>query len=123
MTGAAGGLAGGLWAHLGATLVPGADHVLDIVGFDALAAAASAVVTGEGALDEQTFAGKAVGVVAQRCREVGTPCYAVVATTRLNPERAHALGLAEVLEATDVPAMRQAGAELVRRLVAPTILS
>ncbi|HEY7077796.1 MAG TPA: glycerate kinase, partial [Solirubrobacteraceae bacterium] len=34
MTGAAGGLSGGLWAGLGAELVPGAPRVLDVVGFD-----------------------------------------------------------------------------------------
>ena len=48
MTGAAGGLSGGLWAALGAELVPGAAFVLDAVGFDARMRAARAVVTGEG---------------------------------------------------------------------------
>ena len=51
MTGAAGGLSGGLWAALGARLVPGAAFVLDTVGFDALMREASFVVTGEGRLD------------------------------------------------------------------------
>src|SRR6478736_4927544 len=36
MTGAAGGLSGGLWAALGARLVPGAAYVLDAIGFDDL---------------------------------------------------------------------------------------
>ena len=36
MTGAAGGLSGGLWAALGAQLVPGAPYVLDAIGFDGL---------------------------------------------------------------------------------------
>ena len=35
MTGAGGGLAGGLWAFCGAELVPGAPFVLDAIGFDA----------------------------------------------------------------------------------------
>ncbi|HEV2815006.1 MAG TPA: glycerate kinase, partial [Solirubrobacteraceae bacterium] len=35
MTGAAGGLAGGLWAAFGARLEPGAPFVLDALGFDA----------------------------------------------------------------------------------------
>ena len=34
MTGAAGGLAGGLWARLGAELVAGAPFVLDALDFD-----------------------------------------------------------------------------------------
>ena len=37
MTGAAGGLSGGLWAAFGAELVAGASFVLDAVGFDARA--------------------------------------------------------------------------------------
>ena len=64
MTGAAGGLAGGLWAAFGAALEPGAAFVLDALGFDARMRAARAVVTGEGRLDEQTLEGKAVGEVA-----------------------------------------------------------
>ena len=48
MTGAAGGLSGGLWAALGAELVPGAAYVLDAIGFDARMRASAFVVTGEG---------------------------------------------------------------------------
>ena len=59
MTGAAGGLSGGLWAVHGATLEPGAPWILDALDFDARMRAARAVVTGEGKLDEQTLAGQA----------------------------------------------------------------
>ncbi len=114
-TGAAGGLAGGLWAHCGAELVAGAEFVLDAIGFDALAAAADLVVTGEGALDEQTFAGKAVGVVAQRSARAATPCVAVVGTARLDDARAQELGLAEVDEATNGTELRAAGRRLAYR--------
>jgi glycerate kinase len=114
-TGAAGGLAGGLWAYCNAELVPGAEFVLDAIGFDALAAAADLVVTGEGALDEQTFAGKAVGVVAQRSARAGTPCIAVVGTTRLDDVRARELGLAAVEEATNTTELRAAGRRLAGR--------
>jgi glycerate kinase len=78
MAGAAGGLAGGLWAFAGAALKPGAALVLDALDFDRRMLAAFAVVTGEGRLDEQTLAGKAVFEVATRCRQAGVPCYAVV---------------------------------------------
>src|SRR5256714_2872454 len=61
MTGAAGGLAGGLWAAFGAVLEPGAVFVLDAVGFDARMRAARAVVTGEGRLGSQTPGGQAAG--------------------------------------------------------------
>src|SRR3954469_1001359 len=58
MTGAAGGLCGGLWARYGAALEPGAPFVLDALDFDERMRASRAVVTGEGKLDEQTLQGK-----------------------------------------------------------------
>ena len=61
MSGAAGGLAGGLWAHFGAKLVPGAPYVLDALGFDEAMRAALFVVTGEGRLDRQSLAGQGRG--------------------------------------------------------------
>jgi glycerate kinase len=78
MTGAAGGLSGGLWAGLGADLVPGAPYVLDVVGFDDRLRAADAVVTGEGKIDEQSVMGKIVGEIAGRARDAGKPVHAIV---------------------------------------------
>ena len=69
--GAAGGL-GGAFAALGAKLVPGAPLVLDLVDFDP--SGYDLVVTGEGAVDETTFTGKAPGEVVRRCREIGVRC-------------------------------------------------
>ncbi|HET6507856.1 MAG TPA: glycerate kinase [Baekduia sp.] len=112
MTGAAGGLAGGLWAALGAELLPGAAWVLDAIGFDARLRSASAVVTGEGCLDEQTLQGKIIGEVARRCRAARLPLHAVVGTSRLDGAAVAALGLASVAEATDPPAMTAAGRAL-----------
>src|SRR6201995_1981895 len=71
MTGAAGGLSGGLWAAFGAELVPGASFILDAVEFDGRMRAARAVVTGEGKLDEQSLAGKLVSEIATRARQSG----------------------------------------------------
>jgi len=116
MTGAAGGLSGGLWARYGARLVPGADHVLDTVGFDRAVRGADAVVVGEGALDEQTFEGKIAGRAAARARAAGAEVHAVVGRDDLGAERAAELGVASVTAAGDPDAMARAGAELVRRL-------
>jgi glycerate 2-kinase len=69
--GAAGGL-GGAFASLGAELVPGAKLVLDEIGFDP--SGYDLVVTGEGAVDETTWAGKAPGEVVRRCRAAGVRC-------------------------------------------------
>ena len=85
MAGAAGGLAGGLWAFAGARLASGAALVLDVAGFDARMRRSHAVVTGEGRLDQQTLRGKALFEIATRCRQGGVPCYAVVGIDSLGP--------------------------------------
>lgn len=115
-SGAAGGLAGGLWAFRDAELLPGAAYVLDAIGFDAALARATVVVTGEGALDEQTFAGKAVGEVAARARRAGVPCVAVVGRSRLSAERTAELGLEAAIEAPTLEALRAAGRQVVASL-------
>ncbi|MHB8505865.1 MAG: glycerate kinase family protein [Acidimicrobiales bacterium] len=76
-SGAAGGLAGGL-AAVGATLVPGFEVVAEAVDLVERIDGADLVVTGEGALDEQSFAGKAVGGVVALASELGVPTLVVV---------------------------------------------
>jgi glycerate kinase len=76
-SGAAGGLAGGL-AALGATLVPGFDVVADALSLAEQLEGADLVVTGEGFLDAQSFAGKAVGGVVEMAREADVPVLVVV---------------------------------------------
>jgi glycerate 2-kinase len=112
MTGAAGGLSGGLWAALGAELVSGAAFVLDAVGFDTRMRAARAVITGEGKLDEQSLVGKVISEVATRSRQAGVPCNAVVGTRELDAMGARVLDLERVLEATTLDELRDAGHEL-----------
>ena len=72
-SGAAGGLGAGLAAFLGAGIEPGAEWVLDRVGFAEALAAADLVVTGEGTFDASSEAGKVVGTVLERAREAGVP--------------------------------------------------
>jgi glycerate 2-kinase len=112
MTGAAGALSGGLWAEFGAELVPGAAFVLDAIDFDRRMRAAHAVITGEGKLDQQSLAGKAVSEVATRARQTGVPCFAVVGRCELDTFGTRILDLQVVLEAGTLPALRRAGAEL-----------
>jgi glycerate kinase len=112
MTGAAGGLAGGLWAHLGAHLAPGAPYVLDAIGFDDRMREARFVVTGEGRIDEQTLAGKAVGEVATRCRQAGVACHAVVGEEALDRFRERLLDISTVTEAPTVRRLTAAGRKL-----------
>ncbi len=112
MTGAAGGLAGGLWAALGAELVSGAAYVLEALRFDARMLAARAVVTGEGRLDLQSLSGKAVSEVATRARQSGVPCHAVVGSRTLDGFGARILDLQAVLVASALAELEAAGREL-----------
>jgi len=100
MTGAAGGLSGGLWAEFDAELVPGAQFVLDAVDFDRRMRVARAVVTGEGKLDQQSLAGKLVSEVSTRARQGGVPCHAIVGTRELDSFGVRVLDLQAVLEAS-----------------------
>jgi glycerate kinase len=71
--GAAGGLGAAL-AALGAQLVPGAELVLDLIGFRERAGEAVLVVTGEGKVDRTSAEGKAPGAVVRACREESVRC-------------------------------------------------
>jgi glycerate 2-kinase len=71
--GAAGGLGAAL-AALGAELVPGADVVLERIGFRKAARGARLVVTGEGTVDRTTVEGKAPSAVARVCAEEDIRC-------------------------------------------------
>ena len=79
--GAAGGLGGGLMV-LGGRLRPGFDLVADHLQLDDALAGASLVVTGEGALDAQSFHGKVVGGVVERARHHTTPVLVLAGTVR-----------------------------------------
>ena len=76
-TGAAGGLAGGLLA-VGATLHDGFTLIAEAVELYDQIEQADLVVTGEGRLDDTSFAGKVVGGVAGLAEAAGVPVVAVV---------------------------------------------
>jgi glycerate 2-kinase len=117
MTGAAGGLSGGLWAAFGATLEAGAPFILGALDFDTRMRAARAVVTGEGKLDEQTLEGKLVGEIGTRTRQAGVPLHAIVGTDRLDDFGKRMIDLQLVQEATDIAEMEAAGEQLGRGLL------
>ena len=81
--GAAGGFGAGSAAFLGAKLQMGIETVLELVGFDRLAADADLVITGEGRLDSQSLRGKVVIGVARRAKRLGVPVAALVGSCEL----------------------------------------
>lgn len=76
-SGAAGGLGAGMLGYLNARPVPGAELLLDSLGFDALAADADLVITGEGCIDGQTLMGKLPLRVLRRASALGVPVVAI----------------------------------------------
>ena len=116
MTGAAGGLSGGLWAAHGATLEAGAPWILDALDFDPRLRAARAVVTGEGKLDEQTLQGKLVGEIGTRTRQAGVPLHAIVGTDALDAFGKRMIDLQVVTEATTLEEIEAAAEDLGTRL-------
>lgn len=116
MTGAAGGLAGALWAAHDAELVGGAAFVLDTLDADQRMRAARAVVVGEGRLDPTTLEGKAVGELAVRARQAGVPAHAVVGEDALDLLDRRILDLHAVIEAGTKRQLRAAGRRLAEYL-------
>jgi len=101
--GAAGGLGAALMA-LGAQVEPGLPLVLGAVGFDAHARNATAVVTGEGAIDATSAEGKVVGGVVEACVRAGVRCVAFGGVVEPEGETAlRRLGAADVLALSGDP--------------------
>ncbi|WP_028656503.1 glycerate kinase [Nocardioides sp. J54] len=100
--GAAGGVGFAALAVLGAELRSGIELVLELVGFGERLAGADLVVTGEGALDEQTLHGKAPAGVAAAATRAGVPVVAVCGVNRLDPGRLGAAGIGTAYALADV---------------------
>ena len=116
MTGAAGGLSGGLWAQYGAKLEAGAPFVLDALDFADRMRASRAVIAGEGRMDETTLRGKIAAEVATQARQAGVPCYAVVGQNGMDPFGQRLLDIQEIVEATTIEELEAAGERLGRAL-------
>ncbi|MFD4723678.1 glycerate kinase [Streptomyces seoulensis] len=90
--GAAGGV-GYAALLLGARFRAGIEVMLDVLGFAEALARAGLVITGEGALDEQTLHGKAPAGVAAAARAAGKEVIAVCGRLTLPPETLHRAGI------------------------------
>jgi glycerate kinase len=100
--GAAGGVGFAALAVLGATLRPGIDLVLDLVGFGEALPGAGLVITGEGSLDDQTLHGKAPAGVAAAARAAGVPVVAVAGRCLLSPDALEPAGIRAAYALTDL---------------------
>jgi glycerate 2-kinase len=129
--GAAGGLAFGAVALLGAELRTGAEVVQELTGLEAALAGVDLVVTGEGSLDDQTLRGKAPAGVAAAARRAGIPVVAVAGRCLLDDSTLADAGIASIHTLLDEasseeeafekpgPLLERIGARIAREELAP----
>jgi glycerate 2-kinase len=115
--GAAGGLGFGLTALAGARIESGFDLFARYARLEDRIRAADVVVTGEGAMDEQTRMGKGVGQIAHWCARLGVPCVGLAGTVEQSVSKCglfrHTRALTEV---TDLPRAHAQAAHFLERL-------
>lgn len=116
-TGAAGGLSGGLWGVLGASLTSGIDAVLDAAGFEDHLAGADVIITGEGRLDSQSAEGKVISGVLSRAGAV--PVHVTAGQVTLLDEDLAALGVTQAHVTPTAREMTAAAAAIAARYAAP----
>lgn len=124
--GAAGGVGFAAMAFLHATMRPGAELLLELIGFDELTDGASLVVTGEGSLDPQSLGGKTPIVVARHARERGIPVTAACGRNQLSHDEIRDAGFESVHAMLDLepdpvrsmsaprPLLERIGADIAR---------
>lgn len=112
MTGCAGGLSGGLWAAFDAELRPGADCVLELLGFERRLGEADAAISGEGRIDSQSLEGKVVGQVARACARLGKNLHVVVGRDQLDRGLIGDLPIRSIREAGTLEALAEAGRQI-----------
>jgi glycerate 2-kinase len=102
--GAAGGLGFAAQLFLGARTRPGIELLLEMTAFEERLAGARLVITGEGALDEQTLHGKAPAGVARAAaaHAPSVPAVAVCGVCLLSAAQLREAGLAQAYALTDI---------------------
>lgn len=100
--GAAGGLGFAALAFLGASMRPGIELLLDLLGFARHLHGARLVITGEGSLDAQTMRGKAPAGVARAASAAGVPTVAVAGVAPLGADELGRIGISAAYSLTSI---------------------
>jgi glycerate 2-kinase len=82
--GAAGGLGAGLLAFLNANIRPGTEIIIEATDLERKMKGADLVITGEGAMDSQTFSGKSSYGVAMLAKKFGIPVITINGSKNFN---------------------------------------
>jgi glycerate kinase len=123
--GAAGGVGYGAIVGLGATVRPGIELMLELLGVEQAVRGAKLVVTGEGSLDEQSLRGKAPVGVARLAALHGVPVVAVCGRLSLTREQLRQAGILEAYALSDLepdPARSMADAARLLEALAPRLI-
>ena len=100
--GAAGGVGYGAIVGLGASVRPGIELMLELLGVEQAVRGARLVVTGEGSLDEQSLRGKAPVGVARLAALHGVPTVAVCGRLLLTEDQLRQAGIREAFALADI---------------------
>ncbi len=115
--GAAGGLGFGLSAFAGARIESGFDLFARYAQLEKRIRAADIVITGEGAMDEQTRMGKGVGQIARCCASRGVPCVGLAGVVEKSVRESELFTHAHALtEVADLPRAHSEAARCLERL-------
>jgi len=101
--GAAGGMGFGLLAFLKAQLKSGIDVVLETAQFSEKLESADLILTGEGAIDAQTLAGKTIAGVCREAKKHNVPVIAFGGKVSLSGSEQSTLGLLAAFPIADAP--------------------
>lgn len=122
--GAAGGL-GAAFLALGAHRRPGVEVVMDATGLADIVAGSDLVLTGEGSIDSQTFAGKVPAGVAAQARRHAVPVVAFAGRVDASTEAQRDTGFLALVpilsEVMSLPEALAAGSDNLERAVARTM--
>lgn len=124
--GSAGGVGYGAIVGLGASVRPGIELMLELLGVEQAVRGASLVITGEGSLDEQSLRGKAPVGVARLAALHGVPVAAVCGRLLLTPDQLRRAGITRALALADLepdPERCMADAAGLLTALAPRLLA
>lgn len=96
--GAAGGLGFGALAFLTASIQPGAETLMELLDFEAVASKMDLIVTGEGKLDSQTASGKLLSAVGAVSKKTKVPAIAICGKLEADVDSVSAMGLRLAVE-------------------------
>lgn len=94
--GAAGGMGAAVMQLLNGRLMPGAEMLLESVGFDRLLQQVDVVWTGEGRIDWQSAFGKVPGTIGKHCQTAGVPCLALCGAVGKEAETLYEHGITAI---------------------------